>query len=58
MQKQITLNVGFNKQDILVTIFHVVIAVIQTYLIGLKIEQPIYAPMIQTIAEVLRRIVV
>lgn len=47
-----------NQHDMKVLIFHCVIAVIQTYLIGYKLENPQYAPMIQTILELLRRLIV
>lgn len=46
-----------DQHDIKVVLFHAVVALIQTYLIGAKVEYPQYALLIQTAAEFLRRLV-
>lgn len=47
-----------NAHDLQVVLFHMIIALAQTYLIGLGIEHPEWAPLVQTGSEFLRRLIV
>lgn len=47
-----------NNHDLQVLLFHMLIAIIQTWLVGANIEYPAYAPFFQVVAEFLRRLVV
>lgn len=47
-----------NNHDLQVVLFHMLIAIVQTWLIGANVEYPAYAPFFQVVAEFLRRLVV
>lgn len=59
MNQELVAPVGkYNKADWKLIVIQAVVAIIQTYLVGLKVEQPIYAPIIQIIATALGQLAV
>lgn len=56
--KRFTNITKLDAHDLRVFLFHAVVALIQYTLIGLGAEKPAYAPFIQAILELLRRVAV